>query len=221
MKANDCENRIEYLKDQIMTMMDLVRLQLGKAYQAFLTGDKDLAGEIIHYENRVNGLELSIDADCETIFNKHHLQGTKLRFILSALKINTQLERIGDHAEISARFVIELHEVLPPELLERAKLNEIWALVMSMISDISQGFNFESGEFSRLVFAKEINLREKVQESINLLMKDAEGSPTELRKYFYLISFIRACERVGELTKNIAEETIFYLDARILRHRDK
>jgi phosphate transport system protein len=221
MAANDCDNRIEYLKDQIMTMIDLVRLQLGKAYQAFLTTDKDLAAEVIHYEGRVNGLELSIDADCEMIFNKYHLQGTKLRFMLSVLKINTQLERIGDHAELSARFVIELHEAFPKEILERAKLNEIWSLVMSMLSDISQGFNFESGDFSRLVFTKELDLRHKVQETISLIMKDAEENPAALRQYFYLISFIRACERIGELTKNIAEETIFYLDAHILRHKDK
>ena len=87
------EEKLEYLKAQLMTMIDLVRSQVTLAHQAFLLLDKDYAREVLHYEARVNSLEMSIDRDCEYLLNRHRIQGGRLRFIISALKINIQLER--------------------------------------------------------------------------------------------------------------------------------
>ena len=112
------ENKLDYLKAQIMTMMDLVRTQVTKAHKAFMHIDKDLAREVLHYENRVNALELSIDGDCEHLFERSRLRGVELRFALSSLKVNTQLERIGDHADMMGRIVLLLENKYDAALLE-------------------------------------------------------------------------------------------------------
>ena len=95
---SNLDKQLEALKDQVVGMMQLVRTQLSNANTAFLKHDESLALEVIHYENRVNAMELSIDKECEKIFALYKPVAVDLRFVIATLKVNTQLERIGDHA---------------------------------------------------------------------------------------------------------------------------
>jgi phosphate transport system protein len=217
------DNKLEYLKAQIMGMLDIVRLQITKAHTGFVQHDRDLARDVLHYEVRVNALELSIDRDCESLFMLHRLQGSRLRFVLATLKINTQLERIGDHAEMMGRITLQRQKKFkyPPELLEKLGLQEQFNLVIRMLNDSGQGYNFEDKTFSHHIFAQEARLRELVAASTPHIVQFAQADIANLEQYLLLTSYIQKMERMGELTKNIAEETIFYLDESILRHSDK
>src|ERR1017187_5306085 len=95
------------LKSEIINMWGLVLLQLSKANEAMLNFDKDLAREVILKEKRVNAFELKLDRDCENIFALYCPVAIDLRFLLAVLKINNNLERIGDIAEGVAKYVIE------------------------------------------------------------------------------------------------------------------
>ncbi len=93
------ETELQLLKSEAVNMWTLVNSQLNKARLAFINFDKDLAREVVLKEKRVNGSELKIDRDCENIFALFCPVAIDLRFLLAVLKINTNLERIGDIAE--------------------------------------------------------------------------------------------------------------------------
>src|SRR6202012_3370738 len=100
------ENEIISLKKELVNMWMLVQSQLNKAKDAMVLFDKDLAREVLVKEKRVNSFELKIDRDCENIFALHCPVAVDLRFLLAALKINTNLERIGDIASGIAQYVV-------------------------------------------------------------------------------------------------------------------
>jgi phosphate uptake regulator len=139
------ETEIQDVKSEVINMWELVLLQLSKAKEAMLNFDKDLAREVILKEKRVNALELKIDRDCENIFALYCPVAIDLRFLLAALKINNNLERIGDTY---------------------------------------------------------------IKENLN-----------NITEALYILSIIRKLERVGDQSKNIAEEIIFYVEAKVLKHQ--
>src|ERR1700748_2974398 len=101
------ETEITALKKELVNMWMLVQSQLNKAKDAMINFDKDLAREVLVKEKRVNSFELKIDRDCENIFALYCPVAIDLRFLLAGLKINTNLERIGDIAAGVAKYVIE------------------------------------------------------------------------------------------------------------------
>src|SRR6201747_86214 len=101
------ENEITALKKELVNMWILVQSQLNKAREAMTNFDKDLAREVLVKEKRVNSFELKIDRDVENIFALHCPVAIDLRFLLASLKINTNLERIGDIAAGVAKYVVD------------------------------------------------------------------------------------------------------------------
>src|SRR5580693_5264659 len=101
------ENEITAVKKELISMWILVQSKLNNTKVAMLQFDKDLAREVLVKEKRVNSFELKIDRDCENVFALHCPVAIDLRFLLAALKINTNLERIGDIAAGIALYVVE------------------------------------------------------------------------------------------------------------------
>src|ERR1700679_1484640 len=116
------ETELQLLKTEAVNMWTLVNSQLSKARQAFLTFDKDLAREVVLKEKRVNGSELKIARAGENISGLFCPVAIDLRFLLAVLKINSNLERIGDIAEGIAKYIIRAEQCFKPELLEATKL---------------------------------------------------------------------------------------------------
>src|SRR5580692_5491576 len=111
------EMELQLLKVEVANMWSLVHSQLSNARLAFLNFDKDLARAVVQKEKRVNGSELKIDRDCENIFALYCPVAIDLRFLLAVLKINSNLERIGDIAEGIAKYIIDAEAPFSEELL--------------------------------------------------------------------------------------------------------
>src|SRR5664279_1202713 len=126
------ETELQDAKSEIINMWDLVLLQLTKAKEAMLNFNKDLAREVIAKEKRVNGSELKIDRDCENMFALYSPVAIDLRFLLAVLKINSNLERIGDIAEGIAKYVLSADTPFTPELLKATKVQEMYNESMIM-----------------------------------------------------------------------------------------
>jgi phosphate transport system protein len=218
---SNLETELGQLKDQIIGMMQLVRTQLSNANTAFLEFDKDLAREVIHYENRVNAMEISIDQECEKIFALFKPVAVDLRFVIAALKVNTQLERIGDHAKAIAAYTVDMERPFEEELLKILRYGEMIETVLSMIDDAIHAFNFENTKLARWIFGKDAILNEINANSFTVLATVIKADPQQVERLLVISSIIRKLERVGDLVKNVAEETVFYTEAKILKHKDK
>ena len=214
------ENEITALKAELVRMWILVQSQMNKAKEAMLQFDQDLAREVLVKEKRVNSYELSIDNNCENIFALYCPVAVDLRFLLAALKINTNLERIGDIAAGIARYVVESTANFNVSLLEKSQLLRIYEESVNILIDTRSAFEKEDTTLARSIFKRDevldqINIA--APESIAELIKEDPKSTNEL---LYVLSIIRKLERVGDQCMNIAEEIIFYVEAKILKHQE-
>src|SRR6188768_3579843 len=127
---------LKRLKEENLEMFELVMSQLAKGRDAMLNYDKTLAREVNFNEKRVNALELKIDKDCENIFALFNPLAIDLRFVLACLKINSNMERIGDIADGIARYVVESSSNFDTELLNATRINEMYDTALSMLKDV-------------------------------------------------------------------------------------
>lgn len=209
---------LKKLKDEKIEMFDLVIAQFRKAQSALIMFDRDLAREVSFNEKRVNALELKIDKDCENIFALFNPVAIDLRFVLAVLKINSNLERIGDIADGIARYVADTKEPFNEELLKVTRLNEMFNIAIAMLDDVQRSFDGEDTKLARSVFQKDDMLDEINAKANDVIEQYVKQHPDQIAPALHIISTIRKLERTGDQTKNIAEEIIFYLEAKVLKH---
>jgi phosphate transport system protein len=214
------ENEINALKKELVSMWILVQSQLNKAKEAMVQFDKDLAREVLIKERRVNSFELKIDRDVENIFALHCPVAIDLRFLLAALKINTNLERIGDIAAGIALYVVESSVNFDVKVLESTSLLRMYDEAVNILIDTRTAFEKEDTVLARSIFK-----RDDVLDAINVSAPGAiadviKADMNSMPESLYILSIIRKLERVGDQSKNIAEEIIFYVEAKILKHYD-
>lgn len=217
------EQEIATLKQTVSEMWSLVHQQIYNAGEAMLGGDKELAYKVISRERRVNAFELKIDSDCEDIIALYAPVAIDLRFVLAMYKINTNLERLGDFAESIARFATNLPEGEPldPELVKLTRVEEMQHELLDMISLSQEAFEKESSEIASRIFMKDNILDEINHNATPLIAKYIEENPKSALSGLYMAGVIRKMERFGDHCTNIAEELIFYLDAKVMKHIGK
>lgn len=215
------ETELQQLKDEAINMWSMVRGQLLKALSALLNFDRDLAREVVVMEKRVNATELKIDRDCENIFALYTPVAIDLRFLLAVLKINSNLERTGDIAEGIAKHVLSVEEPFKEDLLEATKVIEMYRESIEMLEDTLTAFENEDTVLARSVFEKDEFLDDINMQSNELIEAYLKNYPEEIDQALYASSIIRKLERVGDQSKNIAEEIIFYIEAKVLKHSNK
>lgn len=212
------DSEIGRLKEDLKEMMGLTIGQMEKARDAMMHNNKELAREVLFYERRVNSMELKIDRDCENILALFNPVAIDLRFVLATLKINSSLERIADNAESMARYVNEMKEPFDNALLERIKLKKMFDTSIGMLTDIKTALETEDTQLARNVLT-----RDDLLDEINLVAPHTveEFIKANLDKTFqslFVLSAVRKLERVGDVCQNMAEEIIFYLEAKVLKH---
>src|SRR6201994_4032902 len=146
------ENEISALKKELVNMWMLVQSQLNNAKEAMIKFDKDLAREVLVKEKRVNSFELKIDRDCENIFALYCPVAVDLRFLLAALKINTNLERIGDIAAGVAKYVVESPANFDVSILESTQILHMFTEAINILADARVAFENEDTALARSVF---------------------------------------------------------------------
>src|ERR1700710_243947 len=205
------ENEINGVKKELVNMWILVQSQLNKAREAMINFDKDLAREVLVKEKRVNSFELKIDRDVENVFALYCPVAIDLRFLLAALKINTNLERIGDIAASVAKYVVDSTVNYDMAALESTSLLRMYDEAVNILIDTRTAFEKEDTVLARSIFK-----RDDVLDTINMnaavtIGEMIKGDLNSMPEALYMLSIIRKLERVGDQAKNIAEEIIFYV----------
>lgn len=216
---NQLQHELQSVKQEVLNMWLLVERQLEKAKEAMEHLDKDMAREVAAKEKRVNALELKIDRDCENIFALYCPVAVDLRFLLAVLKINTNLERTGDIAEGIAKYIIHADQSFTQTLLKRTEVITMFDQGISMLSDTRRAFEVEDTTLARSIFEKDDLLDTLNMESDSRLLQLIKEDPSELASSLKVMSIIRKLERVGDQAKNMAEEVIFYVEAKVLKHK--
>ena len=214
------ENELLNIKTEVNDMWQLVYQQLNNAYKSVLEVNMELADKVILREKRVNAFELRIDSDIEDFIALYNPVAVDLRFALAMLKINTNLERIGDYADSIARFVIRTD--LKPEnkaLFAELQLEDMFDMVLHMLSTTYDALQKQDIGLAKSIFDKDETLDILNKNAIDTLAAYANEHPEDIKLCLEIAGIFRKLERAGDHINNLAEETVFYIDAEVLKHR--
>src|SRR5574344_441516 len=213
------DSELYKLKNSLEEMWLLVSKQLSKSQVALLQCDKSIAREIIAREKMANALDLKIDKECEDFIATNNPVAIDLRLALAYLKINDNLERIADFAEGIAVFVLNnMSEPLTDKFKDHLRIEEMFEELIMMFNLVREALDDEDSNKAEKVFGSD-NLVDEIYYNANkVITEEMRLYPEKMEEYLFLHGVIRKLERIGDRCNNIAEEIVFYLDAKVLKH---
>jgi len=207
---------LDALKQTLLAMGGLVEDQIRRVMTALLERDSDLAQEVIDRDRQVNAYDVEVDEKCVELLALHQPAAGDLRFITTAMKIVTDLERIGDQAVNIGQRTLELNA--EPQLKPYIDLPRMAERAQRMVKEGLDAFVARDTELARRVCAadEEVDaLKEQIfRELLTFMMGDARTIPRAIR----LILISRFLERVADHATNIAEMVIYMVDSKMVRH---
>jgi len=205
------------VRRMILTMASSVQRQVDRAIEALTKKDVALARLVQAGDEEINHLELDIENECLRIFALTHPVAGDLRFVMAVLRINNNLERIGDKAKSIAKRIIDLIDcaplTLPPALIEMAHE------ARTMLNDALTALTNEDAELCRHVQLSDDRVDALQKELFNWAHKEIPQRVESTHAVIDVLSISRAVERIADLSTNIAEDVIFIVEGAIVRHR--
>jgi phosphate transport system protein len=207
---------LDALKQTLLAMGGLVEDQIRRVMIALLERDGDLAQEVIDRDRQVNAYDVEIDEKCVELLALYQPAAGDLRFITTAMKIVTDLERIGDQAVNIAQRALELNR--EPQLKPYIDLPRMAEKAQRMVKESLDAYVGRDTELARRVCAEDAEvdaLKEQIfRELLTFMMADARTIPRAIR----LILISRFLERVADHATNIGEMVIYMVDSKMVRH---
>ncbi|HXK75889.1 MAG TPA: phosphate signaling complex protein PhoU [Bacteroidaceae bacterium] len=216
------ESELEILRQQLNEMWTIVYNQMDRATESVLTLDRELAAQVVLRERRVNAFELKIDRDVEELIELYSPVGVDLRFALAVLRINNNLERLGDFAENLAKFVSKCKiPAVPADLVESLRIGEMARTVLQMLELANRAFEEESVEYAAQVIEKD-NILDEINAAVTSVISTyIIENKDDVAFAIGLNNVMRKLERAGDHITNIAEDIVFIVDAKVLKHTSK
>lgn len=210
--------KLTSLKKALIDYASLIERMIEKSMQGLLKKDKTVLEEIINkYEPWTNDLELEIDEMGTNLIAQYEPKAKDLRIVLMVLKINNDLERIGDHlvniAE-SALFLIERPQVKP--LIDIPKMGET---VIKMLKDSINAFINEDAKLAQAVCQEDSIVDNLLEQVIRELITYMTADSKTIERSMHLIRIAHNLERIADLSTNISEDVIFIVEGRVIKHR--
>ena len=213
------ETELSNLRLELNEMWALVISQVKESREALLNFDKEAASEILFKEKMVDVFELKLYRDCENIIALYNPVASDLRLTLAIIKIVLNLERIADFAKGIAKFIDKSpRENINPELLEISHVEELLTSALAMLTDAKTALDNENSRMAVSIFAKDSLIDEVTKESNKVIGEYILQHPEEVDEALNMFSIIRKIERMGDHCNNIAEEIVFYIEAKVLKH---
>jgi len=204
------------LKEQILTMGRLVDAHVGESVRALLERDRDLAARVIDADRAVNQMELAIDEQCIRILALHQPAASDLRFIAAALKMVTDLERIGDLAVNMAERVQLLASDEP--LRAAAALPALAARARTMLDDVLDAFVAADVSKAQSVIQRDADVDAATAAFIADVQIEIAADPRAIGRGVATIFFAKHIERMADHATNIAEMVVYLVRGQDVRH---
>lgn len=209
-------DKIRELKGLMMSEAALVEKMVSLTINGIYSVGSTFLEEVMIFEQRVNQIELELENKCTTAIALYQPEAKDLRVILMIYKINNDLERLGDQAVNIAESAA--HLIGDPVLRELPELKEMTAASMTMLQNSLNAFVNEDVEASHEVCNMDNvvdDLNRSIYKQAVVLMKE---HPTRIDSYMHLLRIARNLERIGDLSTNIAENTIYLSAGRVIKH---
>ena len=207
---------LEQLKAMLLEQSSLVESQIYRSITAVVQKDEALAREVLKSEGRINQIEIEIDDFAVSLLALQQPMAADLRFIIASIKINNDLERMGDLAvSIAERALSLLSEPIVKPMID---IPHIAALVQSMVRKSLDSFVTRDADLARSVLASDDAVDDLRNASFHELISFMEQDPRNIRQSIDLLSVVRNLERIADHATNIAEDVLFLAKGIDVRH---
>ena len=216
MERHHFEADLQVLRNQLLHMGGLVEERVHRAIQALVHRREEEAHRIIASDKEINDLQMEIDDRCLKLLATQTPLAVDLRLITSAMKINADLERVGDQAVNIAESVLVL--IPQPPLKPLIDIPRMATIAERMIRDALDAFVKKDAELARDVLRRDDEVDDLKDQVFRELLTYMMADPGTIQRALALILISRNLERIADHATNIAEDVIFIAEAKDVRH---
>jgi phosphate transport system protein len=210
------EEELEQLKTRLLEMGGLAEEQVRRAVKGLVDRDAELVDRVLAGDDPLNALHIEIDNRCFTLLALYQPMAVDLRAIVAAVKINTDLERVGDLAiniaEAAARYAVH------PPVKKLIDIPQMARIAQGMLRDALDAFVKRDTALAQLVLNEDDRLDALKTQIFRELLTYMLQDPTTIEPALDLILISRHLERIGDHATNVAEDVIFMVSAKDVRH---
>jgi len=207
---------LNLLKDKLIQMAGLSESNIYLAIKLLTERNETLNNQIQEQEQRINALQLEIDNFCLKLLALHQPVAFDLRFITSAMRINAELERIGDQAINITQSALEL--IRQPMLKPLVDIPKMAELVQSMVKDSLDSFVKQDSQKAREILKRDDQIDNYKDQIFRELLTFMLQDPTTIPRALQLILISRHLERIADHSTNIAEDVVYLVEGKDIRH---
>jgi len=215
--AKHLQRELENLKKELLLIASMVENATRKALTSLVERRRELAEEVIDEDYLINEKEVEIEEECLKILALYQPVAIDLRFVITALKVNNDLERVGDLAvNIAERAVfLSSREMLAltldfPGMADKAQ---------SMLAASLDALTHNDAKLARQVITMDDAVDLANHNMIKALRQQMQQNPTTIKRATHLISASSQLERIADLATNIAEDVIYMVEGEVVRHQ--
>ena len=211
------DQELAQLKEKLLLMSSLTEQSVAQALKALIQRDDALAKKVDADDDVLDRLQVEVDERCIRLLALRQPLARDLRLITMAMKISTDLERIGDQAASIARRAAELNK--EPELKPLVDIPRMAEICQGMIRDVLDAFVYEKPDLARQIIKRDEDvdrLNKQLQRELTSFMIE---DPATITRALLLMRIARNLERIGDHATNIAEEIVYLYEALDIRHQ--
>ena len=216
MEPRHFETELQALKNRLLGMGALVEERVHQAMQALMERRIEAAEAIVAGDAEVNDLQIEIDDRCLKLLALQNPMASDLRLITAAMKINADLERIGDQAVNIAENAVKV--AAAPPLRPIIDLPRMAELAEAMTRDSLDAFVRRDADLAREILARDDEVDQLKDQIFRVLLTHMMADPGTIERALGLILVSRNLERIADHATNIAEDVIFVVEAKDVRH---
>jgi phosphate transport system protein len=217
MERHHFEQDVQGMKNRLLAMGAMVEERVSLAVRSLMERRPDLAEQVIEADSEINDLQIEIDDRCLKLLALQAPMATDLRLVTAAMKIISDLERIGDQAVNVAENALRILTVPPLRpLMDLPRMAEI---AQQMTRDSLDAFVRRDVALARSVLQRDDEVDALKDQIFRILLTHMMADPGTIERALSLILVSRNLERIADHATNIAEDVIFVVEARDVRHR--
>ncbi len=210
------EEELDLLSEKILRLGGLVEEAIGRSVTALVERDSDLAREVVASDASVDRAELEIDQLCMELLALHQPMARDLRFVTTAMKITTDLERMADIAANVCERVIELNQ--EPQLKPFVDLPVMARRAQRMVHGALDAFVQRDALAARAVIAMDDDLDRRMEQVFRELVSFMVEDPRTVTRALRLTFVAKYFERIADQATNVCEQVVYMTEGRVIKH---
>lgn len=216
--SSQFDEELGRLRTHVLQMGGMVETQVSSAIEAYSSGEVASVKFIVEADRKINDLEKAIDDDCAHVIAKRQPTASDLRLVLGISKIVTDLERAGDEAKKIAKGVRRIYEAghLPAQY--GIGIRHLAEAALNLVRQSLDAFARLDVPLAQEVIKADSDVDTEFKSIIRQLITHMMEDPRTITTSIEIISIARAIERIGDHAKNVAEQVVFIVEGRDIRH---